>query len=332
VPHGFPTYRGLGYRGTLTISGGVSGLLLVNEVDLESYLSSVVGAEMPPSWPGEALRAQAVAARTYLLARQPQNGSAQYDICATERCQVYHGLGSEAASTRQAVSDTAGQVLVYNGQLIQALYSSNSGGMTESVEYVFGGSAPYLRSVASPGDAAASVYQWTQTFSAADVQRALRADDLGALLGISVPTRSPSGRAVSLRLEGSYGSRDVPAVQARALLGLRSTLFWPTFRPTEIAAIAADDTAGRQAIRRAGGQRLGVLGVEQPRSAAEARALGALWLYAIPARLEIEGRGWGHGVGMSQWGARGMALAGADYRAILAHYYPGTTLVGNYGR
>lgn len=329
---GFLTYRGTGYRGTLSVVNGPSGLVLVNEVDLESYLSSVVGAEMPPTWPREALRAQAVAARTYLLASQPQNGSADYDICATERCQVYRGLASEAASTRQAVLDTVGEVLTYDGRLIHALYSSNAGGVTEAAEYVFGTGAPYLRSVPSPGDAAAGVYRWTETFDATEVQAALKADGLGTLTSVTVPVRSPSGRAVALRLEGTRGSAEVPAMQVRSSLGLRSTLFWTTFQPAAAVVAVPDDAAARQAIRRAGGRRVALLGAERPRSAAEARELGVLWSYVVPPRLYIEGRGWGHGVGMSQWGARGMALNGADYRAILAHYYPGTTLVGGYGR
>lgn len=332
APVGFVTYRGVGYRGTLAVEDGAAGLLLVNEVDLEDYLASVVGAEMPPVWPREALRAQAVAARTYLLAHRPPNGSARYDICATERCQVYRGLASEAASTRQAVRDTAGEVLTYQGRLINALYSSNSGGVTEDAEYVFGSGAPYLRSVPSPGDADAAVYRWTRELRADELLAALNVERIGALRGVDVPVRSPSGRAVTLRLSGAYGSVAVAATTARSALGLRSTLFWPSFQPAETVVASAGDVAARQAAQRAGGQRVGLLALERPRSAAEARAQGAAWVYVLPPRLRLDGRGWGHGVGMSQWGARGMALAGADYRAILAHYYPGTALARDYGR
>ncbi|MBI4505913.1 MAG: SpoIID/LytB domain-containing protein [Chloroflexi bacterium] len=331
APSGFLTHRGVGYRGALSVEDGPAGLLLVNTVDLEEYLASVVGAEMPAAWPREALRAQAVAARTYLLARRPLNGNVRYDICATERCQVYRGLGSEAASTRQAVRDTEGEVLTYHDRLINALYSSNSGGVTEAAEHVFGASAPYLRSVASPGDADAAVFRWTRELRAEELLAALNAERVGALRGVAVPARSPTGRAATLRLDGVYGSVEVPATTARSALGLRSTMFWPTFQPAATIVVSAGDLAARQATRPAGGRRVGLLAEERPRSAAEARALDAYWVYALPPRVQLDGRGWGHGVGMSQWGARGMALAGATYRAILAHYYSGTTLRADYG-
>ncbi|MEO0532763.1 MAG: SpoIID/LytB domain-containing protein [Cyanobacteria bacterium P01_A01_bin.123] len=260
------------YRGRVFATLGEGGIIAVNYVDLEHYLYSVLGGEMPTNWPLDALQAQAVAARSYALHQRQSSGNALYDVGATTTWQVYRGLIEETDTTRAAVTATEGQVLTYNGQIIEAVFHSSSGGHTENVEDVWMQPLPYLRGV-SDYDEGAPVYQWTVDFSNAQFQA--RIPGIGDLIA-AVPDRTtPRGRVVSMRLEGSSGTRTLSGNEIRQALGLRSTLFAIT--------------------PMAGG-------------------------------VQVSGRGFGHGIGMSQWGAHNLAASGATYDQILAHYYQGASL------
>lgn len=273
------------YRGRTHVIATAGGLTAVNYVDLESYLFSVVGAEMPVSWPLEALKAQAVAARTYALYKRQHNRNPVFDVGDTTAWQVYGGLAEEANTTQMAVSATNGQVLTYNGQIIESVFHSSSGGHTENVENVWSSPRPYLRGV-QDFDQQAPVYQWQVEFSATDLQR--RITGVGRILTITPEEMTPTGRLVSARIRGDRGTRVISGNELRRALGLRSTLF--SIIP-EMGRIAS-----------AGG--------------------GA----SIPVSFSINGRGFGHGVGMSQWGAYGMAGQGYNYQQILGHYFQGASL------
>jgi len=149
------------YRGRTQIVAVGNQLTAVNYVDLEHYLYSVVGSEMPVNWPMEALKAQAVAARTYALYKRQQGGNAIFDVGDTTTWQVYKGLEEEANTTQSAVNATTGQVLTHNGQIIEAVFHSSSGGHTENVEDVWSSPRPYLRGVAD-FDHYAPVFQWRE--------------------------------------------------------------------------------------------------------------------------------------------------------------------------
>ncbi|MBD0269092.1 MAG: SpoIID/LytB domain-containing protein [Cyanobacteria bacterium Co-bin8] len=260
------------YRGRVLVTPGPNGITAVNFVDLEAYLYSVLGGEMPVSWPLEALKSQAVAARSYALYHRNRAQARPYDVASTTASQVYKGLESEAQSTRTAVDATRGQVLTHGGQVIEAVFHSSSGGYTENVEDVWQRPVPYLRAV-QDYDVGAPVYQWSVSMPMGDFQR--RISGVGQLVA-AVPERTtPRGRVVSLRLQGNGGSRVMSGNEVRQALSLRSTLF--------SISVAGD-------------------------------------------MVNISGRGYGHGLGMSQWGAHNMASQGRSYRDILTHYYMGTTL------
>jgi stage II sporulation protein D len=152
------------YRGRVLVIPGGNGLTAINYVDLEHYLYSVVGSEMPTSWPIEALKAQSVAARSYVLYHRQRSRNPNFDVGSTTAWQVYGGLEQEAASTQTAVEGTRGQVLTYNGQVIEAVFHSASGGHTENVEDIWSQPIPYLRAV-QDFDAGSPVYQWGVNFS-----------------------------------------------------------------------------------------------------------------------------------------------------------------------
>lgn len=210
------------YRGRMVLLREGSGVLAVNHVSLEHYLYGVVPAEMPASWPAEALRAQAVIARSYALTSRASGGN--WDVFADVRSQVYGGVLAEIASTTDAVRATRARVVTVGGEVAQTFFFSTSGGRTASNEEGFGG-APlsYLRAVDDPHDDLSPVHTWTARFSRREAQRRLRDLVAGRLRAISVESRSPSGRAATVLLRGSRGDATVSAASVRTALGLRST-------------------------------------------------------------------------------------------------------------
>jgi len=223
------------YGGTLTIiPKGGARIELVNTLPLEDYLKDVVPAEMPFSWGAEALKAQAVAARTYALRKILLAGPGDFDLEGTTYDQAYGGLGAERAASSEAVDATRGQVLTSGGHLIDALYMASGGGHTENSEYGFirwqNGLVPaavfsYLRGIPDPLDGAPA---WqVGPFTPAAAAQIMRDDgeDLGdTIVGIDVLQKGPSGRVLGVRLRGSSGSFELSGPGLRALFGLPDTL------------------------------------------------------------------------------------------------------------
>ena len=206
------------YRGLLEVKSAGGALRLVNAVDVETYLKGM-GEVRDGSWPAAALRAQAIAARTYALRAMSFGG----EICADQRCQVYLGAQAEYAAMNKAVADTAGQVVMHKGKLASTVYSANGGGHSATREEGFGteGEAyPYLR--AAPY-MTRDPLPWTERVSVQDVAKAL--GYTGELTDVRVARKGPSGRALSVELEGSAGRMEVTGRVFDARLGLKSTLF-----------------------------------------------------------------------------------------------------------
>ncbi len=210
------------YRGRMVLVRDGGSVLAVNHVSLEHYLYGVVPAEMPASWPAEALKAQAVVARSYALtSRRP---SLPYDVFADVRSQVYGGVESEIAASTAAVRATRARVVTVGGAVAQTFFFSTSGGQTASNEEGFGGTPlSYLRSVEDPHDDLSPVHTWTARFTKADARKKLRSVLSGNLVGLEVASRTASGRAATVVVHGSGGDQTVSAATVRTLLGLRST-------------------------------------------------------------------------------------------------------------
>ncbi|MDR7402382.1 MAG: SpoIID/LytB domain-containing protein [Armatimonadota bacterium] len=270
------------YRGILELRPSGGRLVVVNEVPLEEYLYGVLPVEVDPRWPEEALKAQAVAARTLAVYSLNRYAAEGYDVRATTDTQVYGGAGVEDPRTSLAVDATRGEIVTYQGRPIFAAFHSDSGGHTESSEHVWGGRYPYLRGVPDPYSAGAPTQQWVVVLDSATLEARLRQAGfpVAGITEVLVAELTPSGRAATVRVQGAHGTLVIRGTDLRAAVGvgvLRSTLF---------------------AVR--GGE-------------------GA-W--------EFAGRGSGHGVGLSQWGARGLAAAGRTYREILRYYYTGVEVEG----
>ena len=255
----------------------------VAEMTLDDYLTCVVLAEMPVSFEEEALKAQAVVARTYTI--RAANGAAKHEqaaVCTQSACcqgymavETFLGKGGtedSVARIREMVAATHGEVLTYEGKLIEATYFSCSGGSTEDAVAVWGTDVPYLQAVASPGEENATHYTDTVTFSPEEFAAKLGLKLTGDPAGWFGETVLTDGGGVATMV---IGGSSFSGTQLRSLLGLRSTAF----------EVAADDSA-----------------------------------------ITITTHGYGHRVGMSQYGADAMAALGSSYAEILAYYYQGTEL------
>lgn len=248
------------------------------QMPLEVYLEGVLLGEMPVSFHPEALKAQAVVARTYTIKRSTQSPKHTDGAVCTDAtcCQAYAELSgfteAQLEKIRNAIEQTKGQVLTYDEALIDATYFSCSGGRTEAAVAVWGTEVPYLQAVDSPGEAFSSEYSDTVTYSIQEFSELLHVDLQGDQhTWFSDITYTPGGGVATMSICGKAYS----GTQLRSLLKLRSTAFYMT---------------------------------------------------ALGDSVTITTRGYGHRVGMSQYGAEAMAQAGSDYGEILAHYYPGTVL------
>jgi stage II sporulation protein D len=303
------------YRGNIDVIHGKIGLSIVNVLPMEQYLYGVVGKEMSGEWALEAVKAQAVAARTYALYKYNQHQAGDYDVGATTDCQVYGGLDNETPRVLKAVDDTVGQVLIYQGNLIPAYFHSSSGGYTENSENVWGTYQPYSRGVVDY-DQHSPHYKWEKKLTASELAEAIsRAGyQLGVIKTIelapltkapmSIPERGVSGRVKVMGFVGTTGSAQLTGEKIRTILDLKSTLF-------DISILSSMPKAG------------------------EFQLQNKNTLHRLSGRPDevilISGFGWGHGLGLSQWGAKAMAEKGplgdaTYYKEILKHYYQGTTI------
>lgn len=312
------------YRGRLQIRPLKEQLQAINVLPLETYLPSVVGSEMPASWPLEALRAQAVAARTYALkGRKP---GAAYDLKATVASQMYKGLEAETASTRAAVADTRGLVLTYGDSLIDAVFHSSAGGVTESSGDLWPRQLPYLVSVPD-FDQTSPVREWRQPLDPAQLRQAFA--EIGGAAAIQVLATTASGRVRQARVVGPAGQLVLTGPQLRSRLGLKSTFVRFELQPL-LPGPTALSLPGLEAGPLPAGSGALTLPAQAPLDASQLlpspAAGGMPATPPVPQLLVAVGRGFGHGVGMSQWGAFAMASRGSGFEQILRHYYRGTRL------
>jgi stage II sporulation protein D len=297
--------NGRSYRGTLVLQRDRTGLTIVNRVPMEAYLLGVVSAEMGRrgSAEREAVRAQAVASRTYALRNLGRWRSEGFDLYATVFDQVYSGASAETPEGREAVESTRGQVLTWNGAPIDAFFFSTCGGRTESGVDVFrGADVPYLRSVSdeSPsGTAYCSIsprFRWREEWTGDGLRTILRRS-LPAVLGIDASRVDQLRDVRIVRRTTSHRVGLLDIVLAREAVDVDGPLVRQVLRTP--AGEILRSTAFTLDVRRSGGR---------------------------IARVVAEGAGNGHGVGLCQWGAVGRARAGQDYQQILAAYYGGSEL------
>ena len=278
------TYDNKSYRGALRLLPHKGSLQLINRITAEEYLQGVVPEEMPAEWNPEAVKAQAVAARTYALRQRKRHAKEGFDVCATTHCQQYGGVAVERAAANQAVKATSGEVLESHGALVDALFHTDSGGMTENSEDVWGSRIDCLRAAK---EVRTETYPWEKNITVEKFSELLakRGKNIGTLkkielspikIGKASKDRTVSGRVKQVTFVGKNGKASITGNDLRSMLGLKSTLFGMTMNRNV---------------------------------------------------LFIKGYGWGHGLGMSQHGAKAYADSEHyDYKQILQHYYRGAEL------
>jgi stage II sporulation protein D len=387
-------YGGHGYRGRLEFfRGKQGGVVVLNVLPLEDYLLGVVPSEMPSRWPDEALRAQAVAARTYAIARMANQQDATYDVYNTQADQVYRGMAGESDAASRAVRDTAGQILTYNGVPITAYFYSDAGGYTKN------GKEPYLKAV--PSRSADSPHNaWEVSLSGDDLAglATTMGTPVGAVARVESENDPVSGHLAAIVIEGDRGVCRISGPKLRSLLGLdrmKSTLarvcggeappvpgasqIEASATPVGAASVPTSDIAVAQApvpepsrmyswyrpwvawdsgvndlkMRRlvatdgdafsSCNREVFVISGEdseasaQPPSSSDEGTSASVRLAGLPGitaeaavgqgGIVIRGSGYGHGLGMPQYGAKQLAQEGWRYRDILLYFYSGVKLV-----
>lgn len=261
------------YRGFIEVRKDENGLYFINELPFEKYIEGVVAAETGKEWAIEALKAQAVISRTYAIYKKNQNSGKVYHITSSVLHQVYKGDNANKTISN-AVKETEGEILTYEGSPIEAFYHSTCRGKTELPDVVWGSSFPYITSVPCRGKH--SPYEhWQRRFHLEEIEKAL---GLNGIKDISIISFTPTGRVALLKFITDDSDIEIKATDLRKLLGYRelpSTLFSLTIEGGDVI---------------------------------------------------FTGGGYGHGVGLSQWGALELANEGKNYKTILAYYYPGTVL------
>jgi stage II sporulation protein D len=282
------TVNAVQYAGSVRVSAAQSPdgqLLVVNLLDVETYLAGVVPQEMPPAWPQAALKAQAIAARTYALQRVKVRSDAQYDLEATTADQVYRGWQPPTDSLERALRETRGIVLMHHGHLFPAYYHSTCGGETLDAKLILPAPEAFFIEGVKCGFCGDSPhYSWNTRISRPELIAKLRAAGFnpGLRLGIAVKRAIKQGPVTTVII-----------VQ----------------QPKDIV-LSAD-------------QFINVCGRE--------RFLSRRFdIKLIGEDFRIEGKGFGHGAGMCQYGARGMALKNWTFDSILAHYYGDVELIRIY--
>lgn len=329
------------YHGTVEVfrTPGKTGLTAVNVLPVDKYAYGLLVRDVAPEWPVEALKAQAVAARTYALFNIGRHKDEGFDLCATSDCQVYSGLPVEDLRAQKAIEDTRGLVITYQGQLIDAVFFPSSGGYTENSENVRLASVPYLRGVPDH-DQTSPYFQWQKKFSPLELENILKdgGHDVGTLTAIEVSKRTQapmksvdrgiSGRIKTMLFIGKNGVVILEGARVRELLSLQSTLFdFSVAVPITNLEHQITDSYGERDAKQ--------IEIQLPPSTSGGLFTDREGIHRITGRknetIFIEGSGMGSGLGLSLWGAKAMAEKAVNpesayFQTILKHYYQGVSI------
>jgi stage II sporulation protein D len=329
---GYKWYGGFEYRRS---TGG--NLNVINVVDVDDYVKGVLPYEMSPAWPLEALKAQAVCARTYALLQTKHRDSYRFDVCTTTDCQVYQGANQASALTDRAVEETAGMAAMYGGKYAETYYYASNGGASESSENVWSMPLPYLVGKEDPYEGTISIpdYVYTMTYSYSQLSALLKSKgySIGTVSSAYVSRTTPTGNVAEITFRDTAGKTVVITKEAcRSVLETKSMRF----------TISGGGSGGSWQVNPSGGALSSLSGAYTVTASGVSAyeggdayvitASGVSRLQKPPAvsgsgsGITISGTGWGHGVGMSQYGAKAMAELGRTYEEILHFYFTGITI------
>ncbi|MBS7220193.1 MAG: SpoIID/LytB domain-containing protein [Candidatus Metalachnospira sp.] len=338
----------------------------VNILDLEEYLYGVVASEIPSSYAFESIKAQACAARTYALYKWNRQSDVGFDICDSTHCQAYMGYDYESDTTNRAVDETEGELIYYNGKPIEALFFSSSGGYTEDAVNVWGTDVAYLKAVDDSQEVNCPKWTRTLTLSDLDKLIAVNGYNIGSATGMRITIDNKTNRVQKLEILGSKGTKTITLEACRTVLGsigdsfnsrnytitngdvsggstsssnkIGTFVYGPIkdFKVGKNYVIGSDcavvySTAnGVKAVGYDGKEvdtdDITGFDIDKTQASGSSSKDGTTVITSSGPTIEITGYGIGHGVGMSQMGANGMAQNGATYKEILKHYYTGVTV------
>ncbi|HCL90838.1 MAG TPA: hypothetical protein DHW70_05925 [Candidatus Atribacteria bacterium] len=347
------------YRGNIEIDIDKEHgkLNVINIIGIEEYLYGVLKKEISPRWPAEALKAQAVAARTFAIFNMNKYIDKGYNICASTNSQAYGGVNHEDPLTNKAVDETRGVIITYKGKPINAVYHSDSGGYTEDSENVWGSFLPYLRSVKSIFEEKVSPphHTWTCSINEKDLSKKLQKQgyNINSVISIEPVKKSETGRISELAfIVDNNKVINMKANDFRSLIGadlIRSTLFNIKAVGKELNIVK--DIEDKEEIEGKEEQKESMKEIleqkkdwtikellelmkrnkeEKEEKKEEKKLTVEIMESNIPLTFIFSGSGNGHGVGMSQWGAYGMTLQGSRYQDILKYYYQGIDIIKKY--
>ena len=327
------------YRGYVKLILTAEGITVINIAKLEEYLRGVLPLEMATGWPIEALKAQALCARTYAVSDIGRFEQYGFDVTDTTLSQVYGGVNVEKADCTRAVEETAGMVVTYNGKLAETYYFSTSSGVTLDVKDVWTSAIPYLVPVddSLQSNVIKDNGAWKVTYSKQELEELLikKGVDLGEINSVTVDEYNAQGAVMKLTFKGTKGSKTYTKGKTRDILSLRSqvyTINTLSKTPTSLVTMSIIDKEGVENVSSS----LNVL------SSQGLMPLGGVFsimgnneVVNTPENtpqifdgIEINGTGYGHGIGMSQNGAKALARAGYTAYQIITHYYTGVQVTG----
>jgi stage II sporulation protein D len=269
------------YRGHLSIVGSGNKANVINVLPIEYYLRGVLPKEVSASWKKEALKAQAVISRTYTIKNISKHSAQGFDLCSTVHCQVYDGANSEKSSCSEAVDETSGEILTFEGELAQTVFHANCGGHTDDPSYIWNmkETPVYLKGVKCKYHSNSPHTYWEVSVPENFIVNKLSSHKIGKIRSIKVKGTTATGAAKKIEINHSKG-----------ILLLNAYAFRLAIDPSKIKSHMFTSI----------------------------KNLGNNFYFA--------GKGWGHKVGLCQWGAKDMSENGSDYKQILLHYYPKTKL------
>jgi len=347
------------YRGNIEIDidKEYGKLNVINIIGIEEYLYGVLKKEISPRWPKETLKAQAIAARTFAIFNMNKYIDKGYNICATTNSQAYGGVNHEDPLTNKAVDETRGVIMVYKGEPINAVYHSDSGGYTEDSENVWGSFLPYLRSVESKFEEKVSPphHTWSYSINEKELTEKLQKQGfkINSVISIEPIKITETGRISELTFTADNSTViNMKTNDFRSLIGaglIRSTLFH--IEVIGKRTIITENTEDKKEIEDKEEQKESIEEIleqkedwtikellelmkknkeEKEKEKEEEIPKLEIVKSNIPLTFIFSGSGNGHGVGMSQWGAYGMALQGYGYQDILKYYYQGINIIKKY--
>ncbi|WP_313757103.1 SpoIID/LytB domain-containing protein [Tissierella sp.] len=333
------------YRDYIRLLSRNNEIYVINYVGLENYLYGVVPAEMPATFHMEALKAQAVASRSFAISNINKHSSEGFNLCDTTHCQVYSGVEYERPSTNLAVDETRDVFAYYNGKVIEAIFHSTSSGFTEDSVNVWGGDFPYLKSVEDNFSTESPYSKWSFSISLNELNNNLISSgiDIGNLQGMEIIDSTSTGKVNKVKVIGTKGEKIINGTQFRNIVGaakFKSSWFdiksgnmstsnnqvyimdGAMLKPQTMDINKAYIIDGKNQNKVTRGTVSRAIGKDKVESLGQFYPINS-------SEILIEGKGFGHGVGMSQFGAKKMAELGYDFEEILKYYYTGIDVLTN---